>query len=71
VHKVTVMSTYDDTISSSSYVETPRPDYSGESTETTDIDYSISKTKIPSFRKILVPDDGKEMSNKAPTHAQQ
>jgi len=34
-----------------------------------DIDYSISKANIPSFRKILVPDDGKEMSNKALSYA--
>jgi nucleotide-binding universal stress UspA family protein len=64
-----MMSTYDDTISSSSYVETPRRDYSSESTKATDIDYSISKTNIPSFKKILVPDDGKEISNKALSYA--
>lgn len=69
VHKVTLMSTYDDTVSSSSYVETPRRDYSSESTKATDIDYSISKTNIPSFKKILVPDDGKEISNKALNYA--
>ena len=46
------MSTYNDTVSSSSGV-----------------DYSISKTNIPSFRKILVPDDGKEISNKALNYA--
>jgi nucleotide-binding universal stress UspA family protein len=34
-----------------------------------DVDYSISKANIPSFRKILVPDDGKEISNKALNHA--
>lgn len=40
-----------------------------QSTESTDVDYSISKSNIPSFRKILVPDDGKEISNKALSHA--
>src|SRR5918995_5118502 len=63
------MSTYNDTVSSSSYVESPRRDYSSESTEAKNADYSISKTNIPSFRKILVPDDGKEISNKALNHA--
>jgi nucleotide-binding universal stress UspA family protein len=63
------MSTYEDTVSSSSKVETPRRDYSAESAEATDIDYSIYKTNIPSFRKILVPDDGKEISNKGLSHA--
>jgi nucleotide-binding universal stress UspA family protein len=63
------MSTYNDTVSSTSYVETPRRDYSSESTEAKNADYSISKTNIPSFRKILVPDDGKEISNKALNHA--
>jgi nucleotide-binding universal stress UspA family protein len=63
------MSTFDDSVSSSSYVETPRQDFSGESTKATDVDYSISKTNIPSFKKILVPDDGKEISNKALNHA--
>jgi nucleotide-binding universal stress UspA family protein len=62
------MSTYDDTVSSSSYVEKPRQDLT-QSTESMDVDYSISKANIPSFRKILVPDDGKEMSNKALSHA--
>ena len=62
------MSTYDDTVSSSSYVEKPRQDLT-ESTESRDIDYSISKSNFPSFRKILVPDDGKETSNKALNHA--
>src|ERR671919_1916810 len=62
------MSTYDDTISSSSYVEKPRQDLTGL-TESRDIDYSISKSNFPSFRKILVPDDGKEISNKALNHA--
>ena len=62
------MSTYDDTISSSSYVEKPRQDLTGL-TESRDIDYSISKSNFPSFRKILVPDDGKRTSNKALNHA--
>ena len=46
-------------------MSTPRQD----STQSTDIDYSISKSNIPSFRKILVPDDGKEISNKALSYA--
>src|SRR5919112_5809435 len=63
------MSTYDDTVSSPSYVERPRQDFT-QSTESMDVvDYSISKTNIPTFRKILVPDDGKEISNKALSHA--
>ncbi|HZB15853.1 MAG TPA: universal stress protein [Nitrososphaeraceae archaeon] len=32
-------------------------------------DYSISKSNIPSYSKILVPDDGKEMSDKALNYA--
>jgi nucleotide-binding universal stress UspA family protein len=32
-------------------------------------DYSISKDKIPSFKKILVTDDGKDISNKALNYA--
>jgi nucleotide-binding universal stress UspA family protein len=32
-------------------------------------DYSISKSNIPTYSKILVPDDGKEMSNKAINYA--
>ena len=32
-------------------------------------DYSISKNNIPSFKKILVTDDGKDISNKALTYA--
>ena len=40
-----------------------------QSTESMDVDYSISKANIPSFRKILVPDDGKEISNKALSYA--
>jgi nucleotide-binding universal stress UspA family protein len=63
------MSTYDDdTVSSPSYVERPRQDFT-PSTESMDVDYSISKANIPSFRKILVPDDGKEISNKALSYA--
>src|ERR671918_76715 len=46
----------------SSYVKNTREDYS---TEPTDVEYSISKSNIPSFSRILVPDDGKEISNKA------
>jgi nucleotide-binding universal stress UspA family protein len=62
------MSTYDDTVSSPSYIERPRQDLT-QSTESMDVDYSISKANIPSFRKILVPDDGKEISNKALSYA--
>jgi nucleotide-binding universal stress UspA family protein len=68
VCKVTLMSTYDDTVSSPSYIERPRQDLT-QSTESMDVDYSISKANIPSFRKILVPDDGKEISNKALSYA--
>jgi nucleotide-binding universal stress UspA family protein len=32
-------------------------------------DYSISKNNIPSFKKILVTDDGKDISNKAFNYA--
>ena len=32
-------------------------------------DYSISKDKIPSFKKILVTNDGKDISNKALNYA--
>jgi nucleotide-binding universal stress UspA family protein len=60
------MSKYDDT---TSYKENVRQDNLMQSTESTDIDYSISKSNLPSFRKILVPDDGKEISNKALNHA--
>src|SRR5918994_5606968 len=63
------MSTYDDTVSSSSYVESPQRDYTTDSTQAMNADYSISKTNIPSFKKILVPDDGKDISNKALNHA--
>ena len=62
------MSTYDDTVSSPSYLERPRQDFT-QSTESMDVNYSISKANIPSFRKILVPDDGKEISNKALSYA--
>jgi hypothetical protein len=62
-------SKYDDTVSSSSYVESQRRDYITESTQATNLEYSISKTNIPSFRKVLVLDDGKEISNKALNHA--
>ena len=60
------MSKYDDT--TSSYKENVREDDLTQSTES-DIDYSISKSNLPSFRKILVPDDGKEISNKALNNA--
>src|SRR5919112_1457727 len=43
-----------------------REDYS---TEPTDVEYPISKSSIPSYTKILVPDDGKEISNKALSQA--
>jgi hypothetical protein len=32
------------------------------STDSTDTDYSISKSNIPSYTKILVHNDGKEMA---------
>ena len=32
-------------------------------------DYSISKNNVPSFKKILVTDDGKDISNKALNYA--
>ena len=50
----------------SSYVKNTREDYSAEPT---DVEYSISKSNIPSFSRILVPDDGKEISNKALSYA--
>jgi nucleotide-binding universal stress UspA family protein len=34
-----------------------------------DVRYSISKSNIPKYSKILVPDDGKEISDKAINHA--
>ena len=43
----------------SSYVKNTREDYS---TDSTDTDYSISKSNIPSYTKILVHNDGKEMA---------
>ena len=54
---------------SSSYAENVRRDKLTQPAELSDIDYTISKSSIPSFRKILVPDDGKEISNKALNHA--
>src|SRR5215213_83535 len=52
--------------SPSSYVNI-REDYS---TEQPSNDYSISKSNVPSsYTKILVPHDGKEMSDKALSHA--
>ena len=50
------MSTYDDTVSSPSYVERPRQDLTQSTESMNVVDYSISKANIPSFRKILVPD---------------
>jgi nucleotide-binding universal stress UspA family protein len=51
--------------SSSSYVNI-REDYSTEPSNS----YSISKSNVPSsYTKILVPHDGKEMSDKALSHA--
>jgi nucleotide-binding universal stress UspA family protein len=55
-----------DTNTSSSYVKNTKEGYS---TEPTEVEYSISKSSIPSYAKILVPDDGKEISNKALSHA--
>jgi nucleotide-binding universal stress UspA family protein len=55
-----------DTNTSSSYVKNTRENHS---TEPTDAEYSISKSSIPSYTKILVPDDGKEISNKALSQA--
>src|SRR5215207_2457208 len=55
-----------DTNTNSSYVKNAREDYS---TEPTDVEDSISKSSIPSYTKILVPDNGKEISNKALSHA--
>jgi nucleotide-binding universal stress UspA family protein len=34
-----------------------------------DVRYSISKSNIPKYSKILVPDDGKEISDRAINHA--
>jgi nucleotide-binding universal stress UspA family protein len=43
--------------------------YDDTTKSTESADYSISKSNIPSVRKILVPDDGKEISNKALNYA--
>ena len=42
-----------------------------QNVKTVDVDvrYSISKSNIPKYSKILVPDDGKEISDKAINHA--
>ena len=44
---------------------------SDQNVKTVDVDvrYSISKSNIPKYTKILVPDDGKEISDKAINHA--
>ena len=44
---------------------------SDQNVKTVDVDvrYSISKSNIPKYSKILVPDDGKEISDKAINHA--
>ena len=44
---------------------------SDHNVKTVDIDtrYSISKSNIPKYSKILVPDDGNEISDKAINHA--
>jgi nucleotide-binding universal stress UspA family protein len=34
-----------------------------------EVQYSISKSSVPRYSKILVPDDGKEVSDKAINHA--
>jgi hypothetical protein len=51
--------------SSSSYSNVREDDYSKESSN----NYSISKSNVPSYTKILVPHDGKEMSDKGLSHA--
>ena len=45
--------------------------YSGQNAGIVDVEvqYSISKSNIPKYSKILVPDDGKEVSDKAINHA--
>jgi nucleotide-binding universal stress UspA family protein len=45
--------------------------YSGQNVGIADVEvqYSISKSNIPKYSKILVPDDGKEVSDKAINHA--
>jgi nucleotide-binding universal stress UspA family protein len=40
-----------------------------ESSSSKSTDYSIFKSNIPTYSKILVPDDGKEMSDKALNYA--
>ena len=55
-----------DTKTNSSYVKNTSEDYS---TEPTYVEYPISESSIPSYTKILVPDDGKEISNKALSQA--
>jgi nucleotide-binding universal stress UspA family protein len=44
---------------------------SDQNVKTVDVDvqYSISKSNIPKYSKILVPDDGREISDKAINHA--
>ena len=44
---------------------------SDQNVKTVDVDerYSISKSNMPKYSKILVPDDGKEISDKAINHA--
>jgi nucleotide-binding universal stress UspA family protein len=49
----------------SSYSNVREDDYSKESSN----NYSISKSNVPPYTKILVPHDGKEMSDKALSHA--
>jgi nucleotide-binding universal stress UspA family protein len=81
MYKNANMSSGNDTIttnSSSSHIKNTSKDYSTESTNNqlyfhddsisssnTPYSYSIFKSNIPSYTKILVPDDGKEISNKA------
>ena len=44
---------------------------SDQNVKTVDVDVrdTISKSNIPKYSKILVPDDGKEISDKAINHA--
>jgi nucleotide-binding universal stress UspA family protein len=44
---------------------------SDQNVKTVDVDvrYSISRSNIPKYSKILVPDDGKEISDRAINHA--
>jgi hypothetical protein len=51
--------------SSPSYAKVRENDYLTESSN----NYSISKSNVPSYTKILVPHDGKEMSDKSLSHA--